>query len=81
MTIQHTDTSQVTYTSHGTETSAAVRTAGTFCFWHSRIRSSVSGAFIPAGGVAWGAGEPGEAAEGNGAAGKVHLSRTRQKKG
>ena len=31
---------------------------------------------LPAGG----AGEPGEAAEGNGAAGKVHLSRTRQKK-
>jgi len=29
---------------------------------------------------AGGAGEPGEAAEGHGAAGKVHLSRTRQKK-
>ena len=31
-------------------------------------------------GRAEGAGEPGEAAEGNGVAGKVHLSRTRQKK-
>ena len=29
---------------------------------------------------AGGAGEPGEAAEGHGAAGKVHLSRTRQRK-
>ena len=42
----------------------------------ARNRCPVSGGFLRAGG----AGEPGEAAEGHGAAGKVHLSRTRQKK-
>ena len=42
----------------------------------ARNRCPVCGGFLRAGG----AGEPGEAAEGHGAAGKVHLSRTRQKK-